>query len=320
MTMLGVVGLLVAMYVGKKLLASAEPEPVNNIRVVPMALSDLKPGTLISDAHVADGKALTSKLTRDIVLTDRVLIGRVVKNQITAAQPISTFDLYPPGETPEPTVAPGMRLVTVPMGDSASLSMIRPGNYVDVHFTPANVEGLGRTGGGMTMTMFKGVRVQAINGNSVAAPAGRGAGNVTLELTKEQANIILLAKERGDLSLVYNPDGKDHGVVTLEDEGRATLYEILGITEETPPEQADPPHVTEIYSGAGRRLQEFREERRADLYAIENYDYYRNGRTDLGRNDFSRYGRQVPYPDFELRGGGNASGLGSTRSSGAETP
>lgn len=258
MMMLGVVGLLVAMYFGKRLLATQElppPEPVVN---VPMALTDLRPGTRITEAHIGLGRARESGLTRDIIRSNRVVIGRVVKNPITAAEPISTTDLYPPGESPPLEVADGMRAVTIPVGEATAAvsGLVQIGQYVDVHFTPSNISADDDTGG-LIMTLFKGVKILAINGIAVGGTsAGRGANNVTLELTPQQANIILLARDRGVLNMTYNPEGKGTGVIAVEDENRATLNEILNLPPRPEPES---PFVTEFFEGTSRGVYQFRD-------------------------------------------------------------
>lgn len=303
--MLGVVALLVAMYFGKKLLATAEPVVDDPLLNIPMALSDLKPGTEITEAHLGLGKARTSKMTRDVVRTNRVLVGRVVKNTIRAAEPISTLDLYPPGEHPPLEVGEGMRAVTVPLGSNTSIvdGLVDPGQFVDVHFTPNSYPTLTETGG-MTMTMFKGVKVIAINGRSANAQASsRGGNSVTLELSPEQSNIILLAQNKGELNLTYTPEGRGTGVVAVDDEDRAFFNQILGI-EQPEEESIGPPFVTEIFSGTGRRVQTFRDGMRSDRYAIDHYDYHR------GRGRYGRYGgygvgdRPPAVPDFESYGSG----------------
>lgn len=308
MLMLGVIGLLVAVYFGKKLFAVAE-EPPEELINLPMALTDLEVGTKITEAHIGLGKAIPSKITRDVIRNNRVLVGRIVKEPIEAAQPISTFSLFPPGQGPEPDIAIGMRAVSIPVQGLGSV--IQPGHYVDVHFTPSSAPNDNQTGG-MTMTLFKGVKVQSINGNTVAGEVDSRRTEATLELTPEQANIILLAKDKGDLNLVYNPEGKGVGVVALDDEDRATLDQILGLDDPEEPEDLGPPHVTEVYSGAGRRIQQFRNGKRLDLYAIENYDYHRyRDRGGYGYGDRGwggggwggyGYGTNAPAPDFEFQG------------------
>lgn len=258
MGMLGVVGLLVAAYVGKRLLAREEGPPQDPIVNVPMALTDLTPGTRITEAHVAMGRSKESKVTRDVVRTSRVLVGRVVKNAITAAQPISTLDLYPPGvDAPLNMESPDNRAVVVPLGSATAATV---GQYVDVHFTPSSDPDANVTGG-QILTLFKGVKILQMSGSS----SGGRSQTVTLELTREQANIILLAKDRGTLNLVYTPEGKGTGGVAVNDADRATLYQILGYNPKPAPEP-EKPFQTELFSGSGRRVHTFRDGMRADDY------------------------------------------------------
>ncbi|WP_437206475.1 Flp pilus assembly protein CpaB [Planctomicrobium sp. SH664] len=255
MGMLGVIGLLVAMYFGKKLLAREEApqDPVVN---VPMALAELKPGTRITEAHLGLGPIRQSKLTRDIVKTNRVLLGRIVKSPIASAQPISTNDLYPPGEGPPLALEPGMRAVTISLSSDDG---VQPGQYVDVHFIPSSYPD-SDDNGGLILTLFKGVKVLAKNGLSTGtSSSSRGTTTVTLELTPEQANIVLLAKDKGSLSLVYTGEGKGTGVVAVGDENRATLYQILGIGPKPEEPAPTPPFTTEIYPGASREVIRFKD-------------------------------------------------------------
>jgi pilus assembly protein CpaB len=91
--------------------------------------------------------------------------------------------------------------------------------------------------------------VLAINrSQSSSSAVGRGANRVTLELTPAQANILLLARDRGDINLTYRPDGPGSGGVDVGDENRAFLDEILGLAA---------PFMTEIYAGAGRTANTF---------------------------------------------------------------
>ncbi|MCA8990905.1 MAG: Flp pilus assembly protein CpaB [Planctomycetaceae bacterium] len=270
MLMLGAIAVLVAMYFGKKMLFATVEQPEEQIDVIPMALTDLKAGTLITEAHIGMGRARASTITRDIARSNRILLNRIVKNDIKAAEPISTEDLYPAGEGPDPDVSPGMRALTLTL----PAPMVRPGGFVDVHFTPSFTPDEARTGG-TTMSLLKGVKVLQVNGNAqpgLATNADEAA--VSLEVSVEQANILLLLKDKGELHLIYSPDGKGTGLVELSDEDRATLDEILGI-KPPEPEKHDKAFVTEVYTGNGRRTQLFRDGKREDLYAIERYDYNR---------------------------------------------
>lgn len=251
--MLGLVGLLVVGYVAKRMLATEEVVVEDTRDLIPMALTDLEPGTVITSAHIGLGPIAQSKLDREVLRNDRVVVGRVVRNPITRAQPIRTSDLYAVGERPPLELSPGMRAVSVGLGDGTALvdGLVTPGQYVDVLFTPS---GVANDRGGLVMSLFKGVKVLAINRSQTNTPSVAGTNNVTLELTPEQTNILVLARGKGDLNLTYNPNGLGDGGVAVANENRAYLDEVLGLVA---PEEPAPPFVTEIYTGGGVRTNAF---------------------------------------------------------------
>ena len=203
--MLGVVGLLVTMYFAKSMFAKEElpdPDPIQNI---PMALTELAPGTKITKEHIGVGRARKSSVTPETVISDRILIGRIVKETIEAAKPIQSSSLYPPNEGPPLELEAGMRAVTVSLGGSSAgtLQLVTPGQYVDLLFSPDQLPNYDNSGG-LIMTLFKGVKIIAMNGVTTGGlRASRGAAQVTFELTPEQANILLLAETKGKLDITY---------------------------------------------------------------------------------------------------------------------
>ncbi|HUQ70830.1 MAG TPA: Flp pilus assembly protein CpaB, partial [Planctomycetaceae bacterium] len=92
------------------------------------------------------------------------------------------------------------------------------------------------------------------NRNQQQGRVDRSANHLTLELTEPQANVIVLAKDRGQLTLTYNPAGQGSGGLALSNEERVTLYEILGLR---PQELATQPFLTEVFKGQGRTLNYF---------------------------------------------------------------
>jgi len=275
--MFGVVGLLVAAYVAKNLLAvdnRPAPPPSRNI---PMAVADIEPGTVITENHLGQGPYPVDQLERDTLLVNRVVVGRVAKEKIPAAQPIRANQLYKPGELPPLEVPAGKRAVAVDIGESVSMvdGLIKPGEYVDVLFTYR-----GSTGGdddfqgGVTLRLFEGVRLIAINRNTTQGRIERGGNRVTLELTEPQANVIVLAKDRGSLTLTYNPKGPGNGGLALTNAERVTLYEILGLKPKAP----DPePFLTESFRGVNRSVFLFNAQGRR----IENYTPPANDRNRM---------------------------------------
>lgn len=288
--MLLVVGGLVGAYVAKGLFAADEAPVKVETRAVPMAVADLKPGTVITESHMGLGRMPVSEIAQHpgMLLDNRGIVGRVVKAPIQAGTPIISQQLYQPGEQPPLKVGEGMRAVSVSLGERVALvdGRIQPGQFVDVHMTPnAGGQNDRRFRGGITLTLFKGVKLLAVNSSSASGAAASRAGNsVTLELSPGQSNIMILAASRGGITLSYNPEGRGDGGVGVTDENRATLEEILGLRDLPAPPK---PFVTENYKGTSRTTLEFQAGRRVNNAAPQAAPPQPSTRTQ-NNNDFTR--------------------------------
>ena len=134
-----------------------------------MALSDILPGTRIDASFLGDGPVNEIDLTRDTLISSNGIIGRVARTKIEFATPLKLSDFYPFGDGPEIELASGNRLVSVDVGNSTGLvsGFVKQGNYVDVLMTverPGN--NAGQVDDSMTLQLFDGVKVFAVNGNS----------------------------------------------------------------------------------------------------------------------------------------------------------
>ena len=277
-------GLAIA-YIAKNLLARQETVQPERVINVPMSLTDLEPGTRVTDAHLVIGRTTNSKLEelgddrRTVVLNKDIIIGRYVRNRIERGTPLKGTDFFAPGERPPLEITPGMQALTVSVGTSTNLvdGHIVPGQFVDVHFTPSSYPTM-ETTGGMTMTLFRGVKVLGINQQTIGTTSvGRGGNSVTLELSEPQANALILAKNKGELTLTYRADGEaGDGGFALSREDRATFEEILGITKPEE-EEPEPPHVIEVYPGGGRFVQTFVDGKHPDHAGLINGRGYGNG-------------------------------------------
>ena len=262
MVMFMVVGGLIAAYIAKGLLAVEEKKSAAPpLRNIPMAISDLPAGTLVTESHLGLGPVLPTKMTRDVLLSNKSIIGRVTKEAITAAEPIHSGQLYERGVYPPLKVRKGMQAVTITLGSAAIVDgLVKPGQFVDVHFSPTSLASDPRVGGGMTMTLFKGVKIVTINRqSSQGIVPGNNLNSVTLELSPEQANIILVARDKGTLDFSFNPEGQGRGGLAVTGKDRATLEEILGLQPLPKPPAPPAPFLTQIYRGVGRRQYEFRQ-------------------------------------------------------------
>jgi pilus assembly protein CpaB len=277
----GIIALMAVGFLFKKLTArEVVAEAKVPSRSLPMAISEIEAGTVITRAHIGNGPwQAGSDLSPDTFTTAEGVIGRIAKEKITAARPLRGSQFYAPGDLPDLKVSEGMRAVTINVGDETAMvnGLIKPGQFVDVHMTidgPAAGDRQNRQFGAdtMTLTLFDGVRVVAMNRSYIQSSVDRGH-NVTLELDKEQARIMLLAKQKGTIALSYNPTGAGGGGVSVKSEqDRVTLQQLLGIA---PIKEKDKPFMTEHFREGMRSTTYFEDGRRV------NY----SGDNDLGGND-----------------------------------
>jgi Flp pilus assembly protein CpaB len=249
-----------------------------------MAITDLEPGTLITAKHIGNGPwPRGAELAPDTMTTSEAVIGRITRERITAAQPLRGSMFYAPGDLPDLDIADGKRAVTIRVSDTTAVlnQKLKPGQYVDVQLT---VDGMGgdrtrlqSTGGSrgpgrgtsfnnaMTATLFKGVRLVSMNRNAVyntTSLQGSESGSVTLELSEDQSRIALLAQQKGQIDLVYNPNGPGTGGIEIKTEkDRVTLYELLGLQEEA---EQPKPFRAEHYRGIGHSTSYFEDGERVD--------------------------------------------------------
>ncbi len=261
MLMLLAVTGLIGIYVVRGLFAVEKKVERPRRVTIPMATGNLSPGTKITREHIGMGPWPEAELKEDMLRSERVIVGRVLKEAIKAGSPLRGAQLYEPGENAPLTVTEGKQAISIPVKNSAEMvdGLVKPGDYVDVHFTLDNQAAnildprIGRLGG-VSMTLFKGVKVLALNKNFRQGPVLATGNSVTLELAPAQTNVVLVTQPKGTLSLTYSPTGEGDGGVALSNADRATLWEVLGIKkpvtkkQENGPEP-EKPFVTESFKG-----------------------------------------------------------------------
>ena len=245
-------------------------------RTMPMAITEIEPGTVITMKHIGNGPVgPDTKLAPDTIRSLDFLVGRIAKDRIPSAVPLQGSMFYALGDYPSLQIEDGIACVTINVDDATAIlsGMIKTGQFVDVYMTTDAGAGnrLQSTGGsaatgrtGMTLTLFKGVKVVAMNrgGLNSALQSGGSSHNVTLELDEQQALIMLLAQQKGQIALTYNPTGAGTGGIDLKSENdRVTMEQLLGMTDE-PAEKK--PFKTEHYRGAGRSSSYWRDGERIE--------------------------------------------------------
>ncbi len=261
-------GGMIMLYVVKTLTAREVPPPVNNTRVVPMLVGDLEPGTVITARHMGRGPWPANEIKDDVLLSEAGIEGRVVKVPMKAATPIHGNDLYAHGELPPLSVSEGFRAVTVSIREQAAImsGLIKPGDFVDIQFTPTELRSDPRYAlvGGMSIKLFKGVRVLALNRDFVQTPLQASQNSVTLEIADDDTGILELCSKQGELTLQFTNVGDGRATVQVQDPNRPTLEEILQLPpvpeEPEPPAPPEPDRFTSrVYRRSTVRTQRFQD-------------------------------------------------------------
>ncbi len=190
---------LIAAPTGPQILVATRPLPVGTILDATSLKFQPWPKELIDNAYYRKEK------------TDlKSLIGTVVRNAITAGQPITTGSLVKPGDRGflAAALGPGMRAITVPVQAQTGVAgFVFPGDRVDLMLTQEVPGG----GDGPPLkaaeTFIRNLRVLATDqnmqetkdeqGNAVVRPAS----TVTVEVTPKIAEKIAVAQTVGSLSL-----------------------------------------------------------------------------------------------------------------------
>ena len=134
--------------------------------------------------------------------------GSVVRSAVSEGEPVSARHLLQAGEAGfmSAVLGPGMRATSVPISaETGAGGFILPGDRVDVIVSyEAEEEGATRRRFFVAETVVENARILAIDQSFGDDPDAEGVvvgETATLELTPEQANAVVLAVARGEISL-----------------------------------------------------------------------------------------------------------------------
>ena len=189
-----------AVPMGPKVLVARKPLPVGSMIDAESLTYQAWPKELVQGAYYTQGGPDGDPLK---------MVGMVVRNPITAGQPITRGSLVGPEDRSflAAALGPGMRAVTVPVSQTSGVAgFVFPGDRVDIMLTQS-VEG-GGTGPALktTETIVRNVRVLATDqridqkdkdGKVSAIPSQ----TVTLEVTPRIGEKIAVAQSLGQMSL-----------------------------------------------------------------------------------------------------------------------
>ena len=184
---------------GPEVLVATRPLPVGTIIDAEAFRYQPWPEGLVQDAYYIRGRPNAEPQT---------LIGTVVRNEVSAGQPVTRGALIRPGERGflAAALGPGMRAVTVAVSATSGVAgFVFPGDRVDIVLTQ-QVGGDDGPPLRVSETIIRNIRVLAVDqrinardeqGNQIA----RNAGTVTFEGTPQIAEKIAVAQTIGQLSL-----------------------------------------------------------------------------------------------------------------------
>ena len=172
-----------------------------------------------------------------IQLTSRALF-RLVKETTMAGQPLLEEALFPVGEVPmlSERLPAGYRAVTLEIDSNGALNgMIQPESFVDVTLTVTGDKP--ELGSMATMTLLQGVQVLATSNARFKGYEDLPSKlrNVTVAVTPEQANKLILAQQYGTLSVTLR-SAAEAGLLAQNDSVSDMVdpFDLLGLSRLTP--------------------------------------------------------------------------------------
>ena len=186
---------------GPKILVAKKALPVGTIIDAESLGFQAWPKELVQNAYYAEG-------TPDSDVTK--LLGTVVRNPITAGQPLTKGSLVGPDDRGflAAALGPGMRAVTVPVSNTSGVAgFIFPGDRVDMVLTQDVAGGGDGPPLKVSETIIRNVRVLATDQrtdskNEEGKTVVKTFSTVTLEATPRISEKIAVAQSMGSLSLV----------------------------------------------------------------------------------------------------------------------
>lgn len=239
-----VVGLFAAflVYLYAKQLQEEKEELTANQRAVIVAATDIPVGTPLSEDAVTTEDVPEQFLPGNPLLASdvNIYLGQPVSEDIAAGDMILTSDfaVSEVARTLSGRIPSGERAMTIPVDAISGVGgLLQPGDRVDILGTfPVGQEDElipeasgGESIGYVTMSLLQNVTLLAVGQNiSDAYEQGGqvhrgGYGHVTMSMTPEEAELMIVAQTRGDLTLLLrNREDLDTVPVT-----RRTLREVL---------------------------------------------------------------------------------------------
>ncbi len=198
-----------------------------------IAARDMPAGYRLNAEDLEESEALFSEVPSGAVRSIAVVVGRIAIRPLGKGQVVIKDAFAAPGSGPDIAgmLTEGKRALTLSLGDPAAGVVLYPGAMVDVMSTLAMPRSAVDSGGYVTTTVLRGVRVlavddQVLGGKSMPREGSRGVKRsltLTLLVEPEEAQLLELASAKGTLAVALRaPDDTSDAVV-----GDANLGTLL---------------------------------------------------------------------------------------------
>jgi len=182
---------------GSKVLVAQRALPVGTIITADAIGFKAWPKEMVQDAYFVEGEADMQKM-----------LGTVVRNPITAGEPITQGSLVAPGDRGflAAALGPGMRAVTIPVSARTGVAgFVFPGDHIDLVLTQT-VKGTEQQPLKASETIIRNLRVLATDQSATQEQVEgktkvKAFSTVTVEVTPKIAEKIAVAQTIGTLSL-----------------------------------------------------------------------------------------------------------------------
>lgn len=230
---IALVALIVSFSAGAYLITFERGAPPDQVAAPPVEFAQVVVAARSLDAgrtlELADYRTIdlpTSALSSAMIAADdpdvQRLVGAYATAPIGAGMPLPRESILfvEEGSLLSASIEPGKRAISIPVNESMTFSgLLEPGDVVDVLLTysvgaqvlATALSGTGQAGGRdlrAAQAVIRGVRVLALDGRlrrSDEFSPGDPIRSVTLEVTPQQAEMVVLAMRLGDLSLALAP-------------------------------------------------------------------------------------------------------------------
>lgn len=218
---------------------------IADLQTVVVAAADILPGTAIEENMIAETEVPQKFMQPSTFTSSRDVVGQIPAVPIQEGSQVLGTSMTGVGRSLATKIPRGRRAVSIAVSDVTGVAgLVRPNNYVDVFA----IMKLGSSPGAsdqrtFVTTLFQNVLVLAVGtdtgdfpmagqdsdgGPLAGARRQQGFSNVTLALTPEQAQDLVLVQDIGDLSLALRSFREGEQPVDL---ARSNASAVFGIDE-----------------------------------------------------------------------------------------